>query len=194
MEPIAPAPVATTTVQPASSGGMDYAGWVLLGGGLLLVAGGATFAMTRRPRRHADDDVDATSNGSTGVIPVSAPLATAPVTPSVEPTRPAAVIEPQSVRAPSMARQPNLDFASDDRIAVLEAMIAEGPSEANPFHSRRNRLRRADFLLRTGRAVADVSSKSVRPEQIAPARDRWSQMSFGGQRATRLSWKPVTNR
>lgn len=190
IDPVTPAPVSATKVQPATSGGMDdamgYAGWVLLGGGLLLVAGGATFAMTRRPKRrdevYADTD-DMVTTSAVTPVPTFAPVAATPFV--AEPVAPVAA---PVVRQPVAAREVVADLPLDDRRAALEAMVAEAPSEANPFHSRRNRLRRADYLLRTGQ----VQPEAAVAEETAPARDRWSEMSFGGKRASRFSWKPAT--
>lgn len=205
----APAPVAQVAqVTPAaSSDGMDYAGWALIGGGLLLVAGGAAFALRRRPRRdeEAYDEIYAASEPVEVVpaapVPLTPAMATRPAVaepkltvedPVVETPRRAAPVMEQVQRRPVAA-----PVAIDDRRAALEAMIAEAPSEANPFHSRRNRLRRADFLLRTGQARPEevlAPAPATAAEAAAPARDRWTEMSFGSKRASRINWKPLTSR
>ncbi len=70
-------------------------------------------------------------------------------------------------------------------------MIAEEPSEANPFHSRRNRLRRADFLLRTGQvADSDVVTAPRTQQEPSIVSDRWSESRFGTRQNARVSWKP----
>ncbi|CAN5126216.1 hypothetical protein BH10PSE13_BH10PSE13_14670 [soil metagenome] len=201
LTPIASAPVRATTVRPATSGGMDYASWVLLGGGLLLVVGGATFAMTRRPRRR-DEAYRASQTGTGSDVVSRAPASLSPLAPTAaiaQSSRPVAVVETPVAHTPamaaqSMARKSYADAAAGDNRTALEAMIAQTPSEANPFHSRRNRLRRANFLLRTGQAAPNGEFAPARREQVASASDRWTEMSFGGQRAARLSWKPITNR
>jgi hypothetical protein len=190
-------PVATTPIsEQRASASMDYASLALLGGGLLLVAGGVTFAMSRKPKRR-EQVYDEVLDASVG--PVATPfvpsVTSPPMTPVVaEPVAPviAHVREPAPVRQPAFAAERHRDVPVDERHAALEAMIAEAPSEANPFHSRRNRLRRADFLLRTGQVQPDSVPVAARNEEAMPARDRWSEMSFGGKRATRVNWRPAT--
>lgn len=178
--PVAAAPAERTTVQPASASGMDYAGWVLLGGGLLLVGGGAAFAMSRKPRRRSE--AYTAPEQTVSVEPVAAaPAPFAPVSP-----------EPVGVRAPVTARHDPVVMRGDTHQAALEALIAEAPSAANPFHSRRNRLRRANFLLRTGQATPTGMADTATTQEAVTQRDRWTEMSFGGQRAARVSWRPAT--
>ncbi|HEX7822902.1 MAG TPA: hypothetical protein VF463_20075 [Sphingobium sp.] len=171
-----------------ASDNMGYAGWVLLGGGLLIVAGGAAFAMTRRPKRREE------------VAAYSVPVA--PILPAPPMAR-----QPETFTAPHVGREEphRASIASpgptahggihEDRHAVLEALVAEAPSQANPFHSRRNRLRRADFLLRTGQ-VQEQTSANMRHAYEEPTlvSDRWSEMRMGGKQNARVSWKPATQR
>lgn len=72
---------------------------------------------------------------------------------------------------------------ASDLDARREAMIAEAPTAANPFLTRRNRLRRADFLLRQEEAsrldqvmqedpVAALAAEPARSTQPAPEQRR----------------------
>ncbi|MCE7797904.1 hypothetical protein LWE61_15240 [Sphingobium sufflavum] len=185
-----------------ASDDMGSAGWVLLGGGLLIVAGGAAFALSRRPRRRHEEVVGYD-------VPV-APImpAARPVPATVASVVPAQAVappqehfarvapeEPRRARVASVDRV-HSDASYDDRRALLEAMIAEAPSRANPFHSRRNRLRRADFLLRTGQAQPKDGLTAAERAGVEPAMasDRWSEMRFGGAQKARISWKPAPAR
>ncbi|HEX7874927.1 MAG TPA: hypothetical protein VF475_18590 [Sphingobium sp.] len=191
----APAEPQVSAQQPAAPDGANYANWILLGGGLLLVGGGAAFALTRRPKRRAETDTYVTTDADARVV-AAAPI----VVPERALSRPVHDPVPQRpVSASQVQRtvQPAVWQPVGDRRAALEAMIAEQPSEANPFHARRNRLRRADFLLRTGQAGPRQGEYRVteerQPEPVG-ATDRWSEMRFRGKENTRVSWKPVTNR
>ncbi|MFT3967788.1 MAG: hypothetical protein QM690_18095 [Sphingobium sp.] len=195
--PAVAAPPAETR---ASSEDMGYAGWMLLGGGLLLVAGGAAFALSRRPKRREEADGHVAAWASMAPSPVAAGTASAAAAPAQTVTR-APVHDPvpprRAVMAPHRIAQTagHGELAPDQRKAVLEAMVAEAPSEANPFHSRRNRLRRADFLLRTGQAEPRHGEYVVReerqPEMAGAQADRWSEMRFQGRQKTSVNWKPA---
>lgn len=191
------APAQQSRAEASASEDLGYAGWALLGGGLLIVAGGAAFAMTRRPRRR-DEAV-------TYEVPVTAtPLAPGAFAPAPAARAPEPVAETGAVLAtqqtasrPSVAEpaQPVHARAYDDRHAQLEAMVAEAPSEANPFHSRRNRLRRADYLLRTGRIQDRVEPVQIAQDGTAAASsDRWTETRLGSRQNARVSWKPATTR
>ena len=187
--PAAAAPESSAPVaERQADNGTGPAGWALLGGGLLLVLGGAAFALRRRPARDVENnDYAAVEDGvnSFATVPAAAPAPAMNAAPSSR----APVAQPAMV-APRAS-------ASGDHHDVLEAMVAEAPSEANPFRSRRNRLRRAEFLLRTGQAEArqaDYGSLAQSQTQGASTRsDRWSEMRFPGEQKARVSWKPVRN-
>jgi len=158
-----------------SSGGMagisdnrvTETNWLLLGGGgLLMAAAGTAFALSRRRK---------VANASS--------------------TRPSAMlITPAPVRAAAPA--PRVDARNADHSVVqpvLEALIAQSPSPANPFSTRRNRLRRAHYLLRTGQARAEVPANAARtmaerPAAFAP--DRWSETRVAGQTPMWVNWQP----
>ena len=158
-----------------SSGGMagisdnrvTETNWLLLGGGgLLMAAAGTAFALSRRRK---------VANAS--------------------PARPSAMlITPAPVRAAAPA--PRVDARNADHSVVqpvLEALIAQSPSPANPFSTRRNRLRRAHYLLRTGQARAEVPANAARtmaerPAAFAP--DRWSETRVAGQTPMWVNWQP----
>ncbi|HEX7857104.1 MAG TPA: hypothetical protein VF503_25765 [Sphingobium sp.] len=199
-----PAPVAIST-SARTTPETDYAGWALLGGGLLLVAGGAVFALSRGSRRSpvrdgygaADEDLFTVTPAP--ILP-TAPMIARPVMgqPSHDrvPERDAAPVAATSVELrkvrPVAMNHDYAELAPSDRSAVLEAMVAEAPSEANPFRSRRNRLRRADFLLRTGQVTPRQGASGATEErELEPVgvRDRWSEMRFQGIQKTRISWK-----
>jgi hypothetical protein len=181
---------------------MDDADWMLLGGGLLIVAGGAAFAMRRRPSSVASRDEVYENDRVAPVVPASVSPEFVPIqfTPAMasslnaDPELPLETVAEAPVATP--APRPMAVIPTDDRHAALEAMVAEQPTEANPFCTRRQRLRRADYLLRTGQArpvVAGQAQPSVEQEQVsALAGDRWSQQSFGGRRMRPINWKPAT--
>lgn len=219
------APVGTTTVSSVSSdqsatitpvkansnAPTGETGWLLLGGGLVLVAGGAAFAMRRR--RIPEENVNTTATARPALAPLATtrftdgdgnigassapPIATiAQVSPLVSSSRSEAKAPlaptPRPYEAHATTLNPVLStVGSTDRNAALEAMIAEAPSEENPFKTRRQRLRRADFLLRTGQAQPATATQTQEqgPELIG---DRWSQTAFGGRRMIPVNWKPAT--
>jgi hypothetical protein len=84
-----------------------------------------------------------------------------------------------------------VDLGGSDRHAMLEAMVAEPRSQANPFLTRGKRIRRADFLLRTGQAwpATDVAARSDQPSVLAA--DRWSETRLTGKATTRMIWRPA---
>lgn len=175
-----------------ASADMGYAGWILLGGGLLIVAGGAAFAMRRRPKPHKE--VRAYSKGEG----MSAPHAVSRE-PNARPLPFAPDRAAQKEMHPPRAAAPHSrgmgGSACGDHHALLEVMVAKAPTEANPFHTRRNRIRRADFLLRTGQAEErGLASAQQRYDGRALIPDRWSEMRFAGKQNARVSWKPATAR
>lgn len=196
----APAPMATTPVvtpvetaapMPANdTGNPDYAAWALLGGGTFLVMSGAAFALTRRPKRRDEEAAYRADEASATVAIVAvhpAPLPAAMVREKVAPA---------PVRAEPALTRDYADATPDARRNALEALVAEAPSEANPFHSRRNRLRRADFLLRTGQAEPRQGEYAVTEESAAATaaqKDRWSEMRFQGGQKARINWRPFRN-
>lgn len=142
--------------------------------GLVALGGAGIYAATRRRRPLMDDDVAYDSHpveelpgtAAASVNPpereVSQPGAfaavAAPVTANMEPAAPRSQIaeqikEPAPRPAPPMpAASPSVtafgtDANSEDRHAILENMVAEEPSDENPFTSRKARMRRARLIL-----------------------------------------------
>lgn len=160
--PVAEAP-APAPVQTADNGMSDEAKFAMGAGAVAILAAGAAFAMRRR-KDPANEDV-----APVAYEPVSAPVA--PVL-SEEP-----VVQVRPARQPAMATttadapyvQP---VYTDQRVqpvssaapaTSLEAMIAEQPTAANPFLTRRNRLRRANFLLSQQETGNRVEARQEEP-------------------------------
>ncbi|HEX7782464.1 MAG TPA: hypothetical protein VF509_06630 [Sphingobium sp.] len=147
----APAAVAPAPVQPADNGMSDEAKFAIGAGVTAILAAGAAFALRRRKGSYEDA-------APVTYEPVGAPAPIAP-TLSQEPS-----VKVRPVREPVMATATSVEspyvqpaYADDEHVrpaahaaapsTSLEAMVAESPSAANPFLTRRNRLRRATFLL-----------------------------------------------
>ncbi len=192
--PVEPAPVATSgdTVSPAvpasdaaSVSPADNAAveWGLIGGGIVLLGGAGLLAMTRHRRLREENDVvlHAALRRESPVEPV------ATREPVSEPVPARTVITP-AAPAYAMARS-----SAGTRHGDLDAMVAAPPSAENPFRTRKNRLRRAHFLLRQGNPVVSQS-------QHAPVADAQPQVAkrpapvfdFGGNVGQRRSWRPAT--
>ncbi|MET0238772.1 MAG: hypothetical protein ABW184_02645 [Sphingobium sp.] len=187
----APATTAVpATRSAATSNDLGYADWMVIGGGLLLVAGGAAFAMRRRPRRTDERSaVSAVTVGDVAFVrqePVRTRTAVArDIAPASAPVMAPITAATGSVGKPAVY--------GSDRDAALATMVSDPRSATNPFLTRRNRLRRANFLLRTGQA-SPVADTTPQPKSAAPgfASDRWSETRLAGKSATRINWKPAT--
>ena len=186
-------PVSSTPAQPqpaSQPGDQDLLYWGLGGAAALLLLGGAAFAMSRRRNgatsdmREADAYAGAYPDTRRAAAPTDRATAPGPTTvasPSAQP----AVVMPAVAMGERQGSQ-----------AGLEAMVAERPSAANPFLTRKNRLRRANFLLRQGEAPAATAPAERSPAPgIAPQPDRSQQVyDFGkGGRGNRPFWKPVSS-
>jgi hypothetical protein len=144
----------------ASSGGAldaqarDATYWALGAGAGLLLLGVGVYAFSGAPRR-----------------PRSRPIRPATIV-SRQPARPATAPE---FRPANWTQSPALvttqlspvDQAANlaSRDTVLAAMVAAPPSADNPFLTRKNRIRRARFLIAHGRA--DIARE---PERLVPER------------------------
>ena len=142
-------PAPEQTANTADSNGAE---WVLGLGAIALVGGLGALAVRRRKPR-VDD---------AGVEPAYVERPVAPVAPATTMAPVAVSSASQDVEdelittsTPTHASafnqwndRPAAAAYSDDPVARREAMIAERPSAANPFLTRRNRLRRANFLAR----------------------------------------------
>lgn len=144
----APAPVPAAPVEqtklPSSyfqNGGLIL-GLALIGGG-----GAALWLLARRPRK--EDVGDITDYG----VPTSEPeFSTASMTPaSAVPTQ----AQPSSVHIATLP----LSLEAQDR----EALVAQAPSPDNPFLTRKNRLRRATFLMKHP-DVGQAEAANIHPQ------------------------------
>lgn len=174
---------------PARDGGMGAGDWLMLGGGLLLVGGVSVLALRRKsvPSRIQEADLEPAAEA-----PMAPPVMQRPIVPAAEPVAASAgySMQPPVLKrsAPVMAQPESLD----DRHAALEAMVAEAPSDANPFRTRAKRLRRAEFLLRqqAGGSMAASDGARAAASTTAPA-DRWSVADFGGRATSRKPLRPA---
>lgn len=194
--PVEPAPVATSgdTMSPAVPASDAASGspadntaveWGLIGGGIVLLGGAGLLAMTRRRRLREENDVvlHAALRRESPVEPV------ATREPVSEPVPARTVITPApAAPAYAMARP-----ATSTAHGNLDAMVAAPPSAENPFRTRKNRLRRAHFLLRQGNAAvsqpmpaAAVDAQPQVAKRPAPVFD------FGGNMGQRRGWRPAT--
>lgn len=178
-------PRATAADQPG-----DGALWAAVGAGALLLVGGAAVASRRRRPEHdiIDDrerviDPDRVAPAEPVIAPVAAP------TPA-----PAAATAPKPVIAPVTARRDVGEIEPGSRFEMVDRMASESPSAANPFLTRRNRRRRADFLLRTGAvegatAPAEAATVATTADRIQP--DRYGSFQIGGRLAPRAGRRVV---
>lgn len=139
------------------------AGYWILGLGAALLVGAGSYAALRRRQVSAVAEPEKTMFGYKPVIeqereiepfvavnPVDRfkatehELAVAPLAAVKEPDEMSAAIAPASSERHIAASTPEI---SGDLASRREAMIAEAPSALNPFLTRKNRLRRANFLL-----------------------------------------------
>lgn len=104
------------------------------------IAGAGAYAMTRRRADSEDEFVE--DFASPEPEPTPAAMADPMALPANPPTRPAARLGPS---AEALAAGPVP--IGDDRAELLEAMVAAAPNEANPFTSRKARMRRARLIL-----------------------------------------------
>lgn len=182
----APPPVAEVAPAPAEATAPDdRALWVLGTGGAILVLGaGAFLALRRRDRREEARDIALTQEAAMAPAPLVA-------------ASPASVAFDRPIAATSVTLTPR---HASDQANQLEAMASAPPSEENPFLSRRNRIRRAAFILEHGHAPAPLA---VEPEPVvapkpapvaAPVRPvrevAMARKASGTPRPA--SWKPIT--
>lgn len=153
-----------------------------LGGGALLLAGIGGAAMMRRRRPIEDEDALAVTPAPARAVPPVEPIVAKPV---MAPA-PAAPIAARTHAAPVPA---------SDYDRTIAAMVAEKPSEENPFLTHAKRLRRARVLL-AERTVQDApaTAQSASVEAAAPQQIDRSQTvyRFGNDRAPSGFLKPRT--
>jgi hypothetical protein len=181
--------------------------WAIGAGGAVLLLGVGALAMLRRRDRRDDvnDELLATDTVvEREPLPIAPAVAGTPVAPGswTTPTISEPVHAPVPVaayEAPAVARTPAYAGASDaaSHHSALEAMVARAPSEENPFVTRKQRLRRAEFLLNQGHASAAPASAPAMadaPSRPAAAAQSAEQpvYSFGRQSSRPKGWKPAT--
>jgi len=141
-------PVAVASPAPADTDGSDNS--LALAGlvGLVGLGGAGAWLLTRRRSRVIDEGF---------------------YEPEIEPetVAPAKIAEPLPVAAPvaAAAVMTSTSAASadlTDRQAILEEMVAEPPSEENPFTTRKARMRRARLILQ-GREARGERLSGVNP-------------------------------
>ena len=160
------------------------------GTGAVLLLGGAAYALSRRRKIVSQDAVTASYE------PQSARVTDAPISPAAR----EAVMPVATMAAPVQPMVRSSETApvvSSD----LEAVAAAAPTAANPFLTRRNRLRRAHFLLHReqGANTASMHEAAKAPE-VATTNQSQSQRSaqpvysFGKAPVTYrpAGWKPST--
>ncbi len=194
--PVEPAPAATSgdtvspavpasdtaSVNPADNSAVE---WGLIGGGIVLLGGAGLLAMTRRRRLREENDVvlHAALRRESPVEPVVTPEPIAERVPARTVITPA-----PAAPAYAMARSSAGTGHGD-----LDAMVAAPPSAENPFRTRKNRLRRAHFLLRQGNPVVSQSQHAaVADAQPQVAKRPAPVFDFGGNMGQRRSWRPAT--
>ncbi len=196
--PAAPARAATETpaaeptpaAAPVEAGRSDNADqaltWGLAGGALLLV--GLAGALAFR-RRRAAREIDVPEEGVTLHTPEG--IVTVPDSAVMPELRAPAVAAP----APVHAAPASPLAAADHQHGSLEAMVAAPPSAANPFLTRRNRMRRAQFLMARQARGAMEAPSPVGEASSAPSAhlDRSQTVySFGPSKGRRAGLFPRT--
>lgn len=163
-----PTPVDRVAASAArQNGGVDeQAGMLLLGGGLQILAAGATaLGLARRRRPEAVEPIDEARVKNTDVSPLQT---VAPVT----------ALAPPATR-PSMPAYGSVD-----------AMVAAVPSRENPFLTRKNRARRAHWLVRTGQVRRTEVAEAAIGTSDTIVRDRWREQRLTGGRPGLFNWRP----
>jgi hypothetical protein len=184
-QPVASPPVSSqpAIAHPADNGFPD---WELALGGLaaLVVVGGAAFALTRNRRYTAADEVIEPSIIADEIsAPAVASLPSEPAPAAVPAPAPAAAYVEPMTEVP--AALPATSFAMPEgpvpqgaaREALVERMVDAEPDEANPFHTRKARRRRARILLQTREldqrrdATAPFDWRTYKPLAEQPVRE-----------------------
>ncbi|MDX3899058.1 MAG: hypothetical protein QHC40_00825 [Sphingobium sp.] len=159
--------------------------WGLAGGALLLVGFAVTLAFRRRRVAQevgtAEEGVTLHTPEGIVTVPESAVMPEL-LTPAIAPAAPVNTIP--------VARP----VAADHQHGSLEAMVAAPPSAANPFLTRRNRLRRAQFLMeRQAHGAAEPASPVGEAAPTAAHLDRSQTVySFGPSKGRRAGLFPRT--
>ncbi|RVT41082.1 hypothetical protein [Sphingobium algorifonticola] len=181
-----PAALPASNAVPADPADNSALEWGLMGGGIVLLGGAALLATMRRRRLRADSDpVIHRASVQHGVReePVIESAITTDRVPSPVAVAPTPVAARRSTASPVVGHQH----------ADLEAMVAAAPTADNPFRTRKNRLRRAHFLMRNG-GMAVTQPTTVTPVNAVPQTvPRHAPVyDFGGNMGQRRGWRPAT--
>ncbi|MCB2013536.1 MAG: hypothetical protein R3E11_01255 [Sphingobium sp.] len=185
-------PSATAREQALENRSSDGAEWALGLGALALIGGAGLFAITRRRRDTAVQNTDAVIETSRQhVITPEAyeePEAYEPV-----------YVEPEIAPQPTQSAFAHWDGDPADVIGRREAMIAAAQTADNPFLTRKNRLRRVNFMLRqeglseSADAVQGVTvaapQAGIEPVRSAQ-RDTQVTYRFGGNAPRKPVFRP----
>ncbi len=173
-QPIAP-------LAPAPQNQNDLAWWAFGTGGLLFAGGLGALAWSRSRKRPGSTRAVKTEGRAPIIPPAVVPEA------RFAPVPEAAVVQSQPPVAPVRSVAPSHD-------AELEAMVAAPPSAENPFLTRKNRIRRASYIL-ANRASLQASAQAPAmpvPSASQPKFKPQPVYDFGkAPHSARFSWKPV---
>ncbi|MEZ5655766.1 MAG: LPXTG cell wall anchor domain-containing protein [Sphingobium sp.] len=190
----------------ATQTGEDGVAWVLGLGALALVAGAGVLAFGRRASSQQPVPAPIVDRDHEFVEPAAvASEGPAPISPVVsDDLAREDFMSDNEVRhrelAATSAAIPMVSRSQEyaDAETRREMMIAEAPSEANPFLTRKNRLRRANFLMRQdniaspqpalSEAAAPAAAHAARPEEATQVTYR-----FDGKRQRTPILKPRFN-
>ena len=185
-EAAAPVPPAEQT--PAATADDSNMLAIVGGTGAVLLLGGAAYALSRRRKIVSQD--------AASYEPQSARVTDAPISPAAR----EAVMPAAAMVAPA---QPIVRSSETTAMVGgdLEAIAAAAPTAANPFLTRRNRLRRAHFLLHQDQGANTASMhEAAKAPEVATTNQSQSQRSaqpvysFGKAPVTYrpAGWKPST--
>lgn len=168
---------------PADSSALE---WGLMGGGVVLLGGAALLAMARRRRLREETDPVIHRMPVQDAVreqPVIARTVTADRVP----------LPMATASTPVAARRSTASPVVGDQHADLEAMVAAPPTADNPFRTRKNRLRRAHFLMRNGGMAVTQPTTVTAVNAVPQTAPRHAPVyDFGGNMGQRRGWRPAT--